>query len=134
MVKSSRKKGQKKGQVKTTLPASKDKVGGNSKKSSEPELSIMSASDIERFGYCPLSWWLKYKGVTVSDEILEKGTEDHRKLIKKISKVKERQKSSQSSEFNIKLFAFVATVLAVNAIAILIPNPMFKAILVHFGL
>jgi CRISPR-associated exonuclease Cas4 len=113
---------------------SKTKDNKNNVDNTRSDLPILSASDIERYCYCPLSWWLKYEGLEVSSEILEKGTEDHRKIIKNVSKIKEREGLSQRSEFNIKLFAFVAIILAINAIVILFPDPVFKDFLVYIGL
>ncbi len=104
------------------------------KKKSDPPLSILSASDIERYGYCPMSWWLKFEGLSVSNEKLTKGTLDHEKLIKKVTTIEAHEKETKTSEFNIKLFAFVATILAINAIVILLPNPFFRNLLIYFGI
>ena len=95
---------------------------------------IISVSDIERYGYCPLNWWLKFKGLTVSNETLEKGTDEHHKIIHKVTKIKKHQKFSKTSEFNIKLFAFVAIMLAINAIVILSPNPIARDSLIHIAI
>jgi len=91
---------------------------------------IISASDIERYGYCPLSWWIKFKGISVSNEKLEKGTDKHKQLIKKVSSIRDREKYSKVSEFNIKLFAFIAIMLAVNAVAIILPLPLIRNFLI----
>jgi CRISPR-associated exonuclease Cas4 len=92
--------------------------------------SLISASDIERFGYCPLSWWIKYKGVQVTNEKLEKGTKDHKEIIKEVSKVKESQKYGKTTEFNIKIFAMIAIILAINGVAILMPLELVRNLLI----
>jgi len=94
---------------------------------------IISASDIERFGYCPMSWWLKFKGLTVSDEKLKKGTAVHQEIIKEVSKIREKEKYTKTSEFNIKLFAFISIMLAFNAIAILSPYNLIRNFLIYIA-
>ena len=100
---------------------------------SNSDQQIISASDIERYGYCPLSWWIRFSGIRVSNEKLKKGTEDHREIIKKVSKIEEREKYGETSEFNIKVFAIIAIILAVNAVAILFPMTFIRNLLIYIA-
>ncbi|WP_455393286.1 CRISPR-associated protein Cas4 [[Eubacterium] cellulosolvens] len=94
---------------------------------------IISASDIERYGYCPLSWWIKYRGVKVTNERLERGTKDHREIISEVSKVEEREKYGKTIEFNIKIFALISIILAINAVAILLPLDLVRNLLIFIA-
>ena len=48
---------------------------------SETPLSV-SASDLERFMYCPLSWQLAKEGAPGVGEAVEKGVEKHKEIHK----------------------------------------------------
>jgi CRISPR-associated exonuclease Cas4 len=117
-----------------SFSSNKNSKRNEQKNKTKSDFPFISASDIERYGYCPMSWWLNYEGMKVNDEVLQKGTKEHEKLIKKISKVKEHEGQSRTSEFNIKLFAFIAVILAINAIVIIFPNPVIKDFLIYMGL
>ncbi len=85
----------------------------------QPE--IISASDIERYGYCPLNWWLKRKGVREVGPGLKKGTEKHIEVAEELDKLRKEEDILQISEFNIKVFGIIAVILALNGIAIITP-------------
>ena len=59
---------------------------------------------------------------------------EHKKLITKVTSIREKQKYSKTSEFNIKLFAFIAIMLAINAIAIVLPLPFVRNLLIYIAL
>jgi CRISPR-associated exonuclease Cas4 len=105
-----------------------------SKSTIEEEPTVISASDIERFGYCPMSWWIKHEGVRVSNEKLELGTDKHKEIITEVSSIREKQKVSKSSELNIKLFALIAIMLAMNAVALLLPLSLIRNLLIYIAL
>ncbi len=95
---------------------------------------FISVSDIERYGYCPLNWWLKFKGLAVSNEKLKNGIDAHKKIIKKVLKVQEHEKESKTSEFNILIFAFIAIIMAVNAYVILSPDAIVRNSLIYIAI
>jgi len=133
-----RKSGSKKGQKPQPDPGSTKAIikALKAKADHKPKYDgvvIISASDIERYGYCPMSWWIQFKGINVTDEKLEKGTDKHKELISKVSRVREKEDYSKTTEFNIKLFAFIASLLALNAIALVFPISLIKNLLIFIA-
>ncbi|UCH89508.1 MAG: CRISPR-associated protein Cas4 [Thermoplasmata archaeon] len=86
---------------------------------SNSSAQFFSASDIERYGYCPLNWWQKYQGVTENGQNLEKGTQHHEKIAKDISSITERETIASRSQMSMLWFAVVAILLGVNGAAII---------------
>ena len=41
---------------------------------------IISASEMERYGYCPLSWYLDSKGVDAEGKEVDSGLEKHKEI------------------------------------------------------
>jgi CRISPR-associated exonuclease Cas4 len=82
------------------------------------ELEVLSASDIERFGYCPLNWWQKRKGAKESDKNLESGITHHEKIAKDIGSITERETFATRSQIGILWFAIIAILLGINGAAI----------------
>ena len=41
---------------------------------------IISASEMERYGYCPLSWHLDLKGIDAEGEEVTSGVEKHKEI------------------------------------------------------
>ena len=41
---------------------------------------IISASEMERFGYCPLSWYLDLEGVDAEGDEVHSGVEKHKQM------------------------------------------------------
>ena len=50
----------------------------------------ISASDLERFGYCPLSWWLGLQSDVTSDA-LEQGEVQHELVSNNLSDILEEE-------------------------------------------
>lgn len=98
---------------------------------------IISASEIERYAYCPLSWWLSRSGVDGKGfEIIEGGLK-HEKLEDDLQKIKEEVKESKKSEQGITEFAIVTIILAIFGIIILfgrIIEELMGTILIIFAL
>jgi len=87
----------------------------------------ISASDIERYGYCPMSWWLKKEGAREEDDHkLIEGTEKHRQIGKDISKIKKHEEERKQYDINIGIFAFAAIMLGLNGVAIIYPAQVTK--------
>jgi CRISPR-associated exonuclease Cas4 len=70
----------------------------------------ISASDLERFGYCPLSWWLGMQSDVTSDA-LEEGEKRHEMVSNNLSNILIEEKRARSWERWILIFSVVATVL-----------------------
>jgi hypothetical protein len=57
-------------------------------------LEPISASDLERFGYCPLSWWLSLKGGVTSAELRE-GERNHSAMAEDVSRIMEGERGAR---------------------------------------
>jgi CRISPR-associated exonuclease Cas4 len=90
---------------------------------------VFSASDIERYGYCPLNWWLKKGGAREVGYSLKKGTEKHKKVARELDVLKKEEQILQTSEFNLKVFGIIAIILAANGIAIILPLEYVRSFL-----
>ena len=78
----------------------------------------ISASDLERFGYCPLSWWLSLQTEVTSD-VLEQGEVQHEIVSNNLSNILEEEKKAQSWDRLILIFSTVATVLGLLGLSLL---------------
>jgi len=54
----------------------------------EKKIQRISAADIEKYVYCPLSWKLSYSEMDVENQNQKIGKKEHRKIEKKIKKVR----------------------------------------------
>lgn len=81
----------------------------------------VSASDVEKYGYCPLSWWLSEQSAKEDREKLRKGTVDHALIGKDVKKIERKEKLTKESERSILWFSLIAIVIGINGIAIIYP-------------
>ena len=88
---------------------------------------IISASEIERYSYCPLSWWLSRSGIDGTGYEIREGGLKHEKLEDDLQKIKEEVKESKKSEQGITEFAVVTIILAIVGIIILFGS-IFKEV------
>jgi len=75
-------------------------------------METISASDLERFAYCPLSWWLSTKS-DVTSPVLEEGEREHKALSAELSDIIEEESRARNWERVVLWFALTATALAV---------------------
>ena len=78
----------------------------------------ISASDLERFGYCPLSWWLSLQ-TDVTSDVLEQGEVQHEIVSNNLTNILEEEKKARSWERLILIFSMVATVLGLLGLSLL---------------
>ncbi len=76
----------------------------------------ISASEIEKFAYCPLSWWLSDYDEEQSTE-LEEGEKKHARLSRRIHDILTHEERAKESETNILFFAIAATIVAIIGLA-----------------
>ncbi|MGD1061079.1 MAG: CRISPR-associated protein Cas4 [Methanomassiliicoccales archaeon] len=72
--------------------------------------SIISASDLERYSYCPLSWWLG-RGTEVVSEPLKQGEERHGEFSGDIKAIVSMEERASNWERVVLVFSITATVL-----------------------
>jgi CRISPR-associated exonuclease Cas4 len=81
-------------------------------------LEPISASALERFGYCPLSWWLALRSEVTSKE-LEEGEKEHSAIANDLVDIMAKEKIARGWERLVLAFSLVATILAVIGITLL---------------
>jgi len=84
-----------------------------------PQEEFISAGELEKYGYCPLSWWYSRQGTGESDKgTLEKGVRDHREVDHQVKLIEEYEDASKEADTAVAIFSIVATILALVALAI----------------
>jgi CRISPR-associated exonuclease Cas4 len=79
---------------------------------------FISAGDVEKFSYCPLSWWLSEEK-EVSSERLELGIKEHERLGKSLWKIEAGERAARESERLVFWWAIAATFIAFVGMAVL---------------
>jgi len=79
---------------------------------------LISAGDLEKFSYCPLSWWLS-KDDDSDDEALAKGVAAHEELGESLWDIEASEKAARQAETMVFWYAVVATIIAVLGLELL---------------
>ena len=80
---------------------------------------IISASEMERYGYCPLSWHLDLKGIDAEGEEVNTGVEKHKEMGDSLKNLLvEEEKSRETSTTLMTVVGLIMTLVTL-AIAIL---------------
>ncbi len=102
--------------------SSKDKASSRKKekesKGSEQRI-IISASDIEKYAYCPLSWWLKQKKAVEDRTDLDRGTETHENVGRDMAAIIEGEQKTESDLLAWAILVGVAVLLGLNGMMVL---------------
>ncbi len=86
---------------------------------------IVSAGDLEKYAYCPLSWWLSRESKDHTEKE-EKGIERHREIEKTVNEIAIKERETKNIERMIFIFSFFATVISLFGVIIW---PMHPSIL-----
>jgi CRISPR-associated exonuclease Cas4 len=81
----------------------------------------ISASDLERYSYCPLSWWLG-RGTDVTSEPLEKGEERHGEFSGGLEQIVSMEEKASNWERMVLVFSITATILALLGLSLMWPG------------
>ena len=78
---------------------------------------LLSAADIEKFGYCPLSWWLS-RGMAPEEgpEIVE-GEKRHSAVSEDLKGIKAQETTAREAEAGVMYFAIAASIIAIVGVA-----------------
>jgi|TARA_B100000678_G_scaffold286250_1_gene290680 CRISPR-associated exonuclease Cas4 len=79
---------------------------------------IISASEMERYGYCPLSWYLDLKGIDAEGEEVSTGVEKHKEMgdsLKNLLVEEERSRETSTA-----LATIIGLIMGVVTIALII--------------
>ncbi len=82
---------------------------------------FVSAGDLEKYSYCPLSWWLS-RSHESDNEKLEKGIHEHHKLGKSLWEIDAKEKHARQSETLVFWYAVTATILAMLGVELLVED------------
>lgn len=77
------------------------------------------AAEVERFAYCPLSWWLERQGHVAQGDEVEQGVRSHQEHAGRIGKVLSGEEEIRQLELSVLLFAVIGTILAVFGLSFL---------------
>ncbi|MGM0510667.1 MAG: CRISPR-associated protein Cas4 [Thermoplasmatota archaeon] len=94
----------------------------------------ISASDVEKYGYCPLSWWLSHEEQEVMTQELKKGREDHEEIGEKLEDVKRNEETSKGLENIVLWLAVAASLISVSGLTLLQPEEYLHQIFIVTGL
>ena len=84
---------------------------------------IISASEIERYGYCPLSWHLDLKGIDAEGTEVNTGVEKHKEMGDSLKNLLvEEEKSRETSTTLITVVSMIMALVTVALIILLISN------------
>ena len=97
------------------------------------EKEWISASDVEKFGYCPLSWWLS-REEDVTNETLEEGEKEHQEIGEKFDDLKVKEQRLRLIENIILGLAILTTVVSVIGISFLTSDDLFSNIFIVLAL
>jgi len=102
---------------------------------------VITSSEIERFAYCPYSWWLSREGVKGEGEAIKQGVEDHHDLEASLDLIKEVDEKAGIAETGLIGFNSGTIILALLGIMVLTLGFFGKnessnlgAIIIIFGL
>lgn len=82
-------------------------------------LEVISASELERYAYCPLSWWLDRKGQKAEGAEVEAGEKEHERAGEALEAARQDDAEARRSETGVLWFAVMATILATVGLALL---------------
>ncbi len=95
----------------------------------------ISASDVEKYGYCPLSWWLsRDNDEEVEDEALKEGEEKHKELGEKFENLMDKENRLKLIENTIVGLAILTTIVSIFGISFLTTDKIFSNIFIVLAL
>ena len=88
---------------------------------------IISASEMERFGYCPLSWYLDLEGVDAEGDEVHSGVEKHKQMGDSLKNLLvEEEKSRETSTTLMTVVAMIMTLVTLALVILLISNDQLR--------
>ncbi len=88
---------------------------------------IISASEMERYGYCPLSWYLDSKGVDAEGKEVDTGVEMHKEIGDSLKNLLvEEEKSRETSTTLMTVVGMIMSVVTIALIILWLSNDALK--------
>ena len=83
---------------------------------------LISASDVERYGYCPLSWHLERKGHNRPTKETREGIRRHAAVGRSATAVMQAETAAMESRRYIRIFTLLSIITAIQAVGYMIPE------------
>ncbi len=80
---------------------------------------IISASALEKYGYCPLSWWLSRNEPDMDSEALESGERAHKAVAEDLGDIVQEESQAKIFESIVLWFAIAATLISILGVSLL---------------
>ena len=87
---------------------------------SRDKKTIISASALEKFGYCPLSWWLSRNEVQPESEVLDSGEKAHENVAQDLGSIIHEESQAKIFESIVMWFAITATLISIIGLSLVI--------------
>ena len=90
---------------------------------------IISASEMERYGYCPLSWYLDLRGIDAEGEEVNTGVEKHKEIGDSLKNLLvEEEKSRETSTTLMTIVGLIMTVVTIALIILWLSTDVLRQI------
>lgn len=97
------------------------------------EKEWISASDVEKFGYCPLSWWLS-REKKVENETLKEGKDQHKEIGEELGNIKEKENRLKLLENLVLGIAIASTIISIFGMTLITTEDLFARIFIIIAL
>ena len=88
---------------------------------------IISASEMERYGYCPLSWYLDLEGIDAEGDEVHSGVEKHKEMGASLKNLLvEEEKSRETSTTLMTVVAMIMTLVTLALVILLISSDQLR--------
>jgi len=78
-----------------------------------------SAAELEKFAYCPLTWWLSRGGADEEGEEIQAGQQKHEEVGQEIASIEVDERHARESETTVLYFAVASTIIALLGVTFL---------------
>jgi len=91
---------------------------------------MFSAGEVEKFGYCPLTWWLSRQSADEIGEGIAEGITKHEQLGDEILSIERHEKHAKQYETGVLYFAIGATIVAILGVSLASPTTFSVTLIV----
>jgi len=96
---------------------------------------LISASEMERYGYCPLSWYLDLRGIDAEGDEVNTGVEKHKVIGDSLKNLLvEEEKSRETSTTLMTIVGLIMTVVTIALIILWVSTDNMGVILLIIGI
>ncbi len=82
------------------------------------KMPVISASALEKFGYCPLSWWLSRNEPDPDSEALDSGQRAHSAVAEDLDNIVQEESQAKIFESIVMWFAIAATLISIIGVSL----------------